>query len=64
LVARLARRCADEKLGRLEWSVLNWNAPSIAFYESLGTRLMNEWTMCRLEGEALFALASKAREAT
>lgn len=58
LLAGLARRCRTEGLARLEWSVLDWNAPSIRFYEMLGARLMNEWTNCRLEGDALLALAS------
>ncbi|MBW8859518.1 MAG: GNAT family N-acetyltransferase, partial [Caulobacter sp.] len=43
LLANLARRCVDEKLGRLEWAVLDWNAPSIAFYDSLGAAAMDEW---------------------
>lgn len=56
LMARLAARCVDEGLGRLEWAVLDWNAPSIAFYESLGARLQAEWQICRLDGGALSAL--------
>ncbi len=56
LVAALARRCAAEKLARLEWSVLDWNEPSLAFYARLGARRMEEWTNCRLEGEALLRL--------
>jgi GNAT superfamily N-acetyltransferase len=63
LLAALARRCRDEKLGRLGWSVLDWNRPSIAFYESLGARLTDEWTGCRLDGEALAALAKTVAEA-
>jgi GNAT superfamily N-acetyltransferase len=62
LLASLAVRCRAEALARLEWSVLDWNAPSIRFYETLGTRLMSEWTICRLEGEALAALAGPERE--
>ncbi len=57
LLASLAARCRTEGLARLEWSVLDWNAPSIRFYETLGARLMSEWTSCRLEGNALAALA-------
>jgi GNAT superfamily N-acetyltransferase len=56
LLANLARRCAAEGLARLEWAVLDWNAPSIAFYESLGARPMNEWTVYRLIGPELAAL--------
>lgn len=58
LLKALARRCADEGLGRLEWSVLNWNAPSIAFYDSLGAGAQTEWTVRRLDGEALERLAA------
>ncbi len=56
LMAGLAARCASEKLGRLEWWVLDWNAPSIGFYKSLGAKLMDEWTVCRLDGPALAQL--------
>ena len=59
LLVRLARRCRDEGLARFEWAVLDWNAPSIAFYESLGARAMDEWTIFRLSGEALARLAAK-----
>lgn len=57
LLRRLAQRCMDADLGRLEWAVLNWNAPSIAFYDSLGAGAMTEWTVRRLDGEALERLA-------
>jgi diamine N-acetyltransferase len=58
LLSHLARRCAAEQLGRLEWAVLDWNAPSIAFYEHLGARQLDGWTVCRLSGDALEALAA------
>ena len=57
LLANLARRCVDEGLGRLEWSVLDWNAPSIAFYDSLGAASMDEWIIRRLTGEGIRKLA-------
>ncbi|MDR7231369.1 GNAT superfamily N-acetyltransferase [Caulobacter sp. BE264] len=57
LLANLARRCIDEGLGRLEWTVLDWNAPSIAFYDSLGAAAMDEWIIRRLTGEPLRKLA-------
>ncbi|KRA76182.1 GCN5 family acetyltransferase [Caulobacter sp. Root656] len=57
LLANLARRCVDENLGRLEWAVLDWNAPSIAFYDSLGAAAMDEWIVRRMTGEALARLA-------
>jgi GNAT superfamily N-acetyltransferase len=57
LLAHLARICIERGYGRLEWSVLDWNEPSIAFYKSLGAKAMDEWTTYRLEGEALRRLA-------
>lgn len=56
LIGDLARRCADERLGRLEWSVLKWNAPAIAFYESLDAVAMDGWTVYRTTGDALARL--------
>lgn len=58
LLARLARRCVDEGLTRLEWSVLDWNIPAIAFYDSLGAGAQTEWITRRLSGEALAKLAA------
>ena len=58
LLARLAKRCLDADLGRLEWAVLNWNTPSIEFYDSLGAAAMTEWTVRRLDGEALERLGT------
>ncbi len=60
LLALLARRCADQGLTRLEWAVLDWNAPSIAFYESLGARPQSDWIVYRLSGEALTKAAEEA----
>jgi GNAT superfamily N-acetyltransferase len=56
LLARLAAVCGERGLGRLEWSVLDWNAPSIGFYRALGAVAMDEWTVFRLDGDALAAL--------
>jgi GNAT superfamily N-acetyltransferase len=53
----LARRALVAGCGRMEWSVLDWNAPSIAFYRSLGAEPRRGWTVQRLAGEALSALA-------
>jgi ribosomal protein S18 acetylase RimI-like enzyme len=58
LLAELARICADRGYGRLEWSVLDWNTPSIEFYKSIGAEAMDEWTVYRLAGPALRALGS------
>jgi GNAT superfamily N-acetyltransferase len=57
LLKSLAARCIAEGLPRLEWSVLNWNAPSIAFYDQLGSEAMSGWHNRRLTGEALRKLA-------
>jgi GNAT superfamily N-acetyltransferase len=60
LLARLARIAVERGCGRLEWSVLDWNEPSIAFYRSLGAVAMDEWTQYRLTGDALTSLAGTA----
>ena len=57
LLKHLAQRCVGEGLPRLQWWVLDWNAPSIEFYKSLGASLSPEWITCRLEGEALEKLS-------
>lgn len=59
LLKRLAERCVEQGLARLEWAVLDWNAPSIAFYDSLGASAMDDWTTRRLTGEALERLAAE-----
>ncbi|MGW4754022.1 N-acetyltransferase family protein [Streptomyces chartreusis] len=56
LLTELARICVERGYQRLEWSVLNWNTPSIAFYDSLGARPQDEWTVYRLTDEALTKL--------
>lgn len=56
LLGRLARRCLDEDLGRLDWSVLDWNAPAIAFYQAQGAELLDGWTTCRASGDVLAQL--------
>jgi GNAT superfamily N-acetyltransferase len=61
LLAELARICAERGYGRLEWSVLDWNEPSIGFYRALGAVAMDEWTVYRLTGDAL-AKAADGRE--
>lgn len=57
LLARLAQLAMERGCARLEWSVLDWNEPSIAFYKALGAKAMDEWTVFRVDGEALTALA-------
>ena len=58
LLAHLAGLVVERDCARLEWSVLDWNAPAIGFYQSLGAKLMDEWTVMRVDGEALTKLAS------
>ncbi len=53
MLRRLAELAVERGYGRVEWSVLDWNAPSIGFYKALGAVPMEEWTMMRLTGEAL-----------
>jgi GNAT superfamily N-acetyltransferase len=60
LLARLARRCIDERLGRLDWSVLDWNEPAIAFYKAQGAVMRHDWTGWRISGDALARLAVEA----
>ncbi|MBD9369914.1 GNAT family N-acetyltransferase [Xanthomonas sp. XNM01] len=58
LMVHLAGLCVERGYGRFEWSVLDWNAPSIAFYRSLGAVPMDEWTVQRVQGDALRMLAA------
>jgi GNAT superfamily N-acetyltransferase len=60
LLARLARVAVDRNCGRFEWAVLDWNEPAIRFYESLGARGLSDWTLYRLQGDALRRLAAEA----
>ncbi len=60
LLAELARICVERGYARLEWAVLDWNAPAIGFYASLGAAAMDEWTVNRLAGPALLAVAGRA----
>ena len=60
LMQHLARIAYDQGCGRFEWQCLDWNAPSIAFYRSLGAQSMDDWTTYRVSGEALTALAEDA----
>jgi GNAT superfamily N-acetyltransferase len=57
LLARLAQLAMARGCARLEWSVLDWNEPAIKFYASLGAEAMDEWTVNRVDGAALVALA-------
>ena len=57
LMVHLARTCVENGWARLQWSVLDWNTPSIEFYKSLGGVLLDEWTVVRVSGDALTRLA-------
>jgi GNAT superfamily N-acetyltransferase len=61
LLRHLAQTCVANGWPRLQWAVLDWNTPSIEFYKSLGAVLMEDWTICRVSGAALTALAEGSR---
>lgn len=58
LLTNLAKLAAERGYARVEWSVLDWNEPSIRFYESLGARVQSGWSTFRLTGDALAAVAA------
>lgn len=58
LMKFLAKKCADENLSRFEWWVLDWNKSAIDFYRSIKVIMQDEWSVCRLDGEALKQLGS------
>jgi len=57
LLSRLARLVMERDYGRLEWSVLDWNAHAIGFYERMGATVLPDWRICRVTGEAIDRLA-------
>jgi GNAT superfamily N-acetyltransferase len=60
LLALVARRAIEQGCARVEWSVLDWNTPSIGFYRALGARPMDDWTVYRIDDEPLRQLAAHA----
>ena len=62
MLVHLAKLARERGCGRLEWSVLDWNEPSIRFYASLGAVAMDDWTVHRVTGEALDRLAAGGPE--
>ena len=60
LLATLAQVCLERGYRRLEWWVLDWNEPALGFYRSIGAAPMDEWTVHRVTGDALDALAADA----
>ena len=61
LLSHLAMLAVERDCARLEWSVLDWNSTAIGFYQKLGARLMDEWTVMRVDGTALQQLGAAAR---
>jgi GNAT superfamily N-acetyltransferase len=59
LMRRLAQEAVRANCKRFQWAVLDWNAPAIRFYESLGARMLPDWRTVRLDGDALASLASR-----
>ncbi|MDX2240979.1 MAG: GNAT family N-acetyltransferase [Leptolyngbyaceae cyanobacterium bins.302] len=59
LLTHLAQRAVAEGCGRLEWSVLDWNAPAISFYQRMGADVLPDWRICRVTGDALTNLAGQ-----
>lgn len=57
LISAVAALAAERNCARFEWSVLDWNTPSIAFYEALGAEMQNDWRIMRVEGSTLTRLA-------
>ena len=57
LLVHLARIAADRGCARFEWSVLDWNMPSIEFYRAMGAKMMDDWRIMRVDGDALARLA-------
>jgi GNAT superfamily N-acetyltransferase len=64
LLKHLAAVALDKGCTRFVWQVLDWNTPSLDFYQAMGARVLREWLTCRMEGEALQRLAAGAPEAT
>jgi diamine N-acetyltransferase len=59
LMQNLARHCVEKNFARFEWTVLEWNEPSIKFYRSIGADILNDWRVCRMSGEALARFAGQ-----
>ncbi|MFB2977741.1 GNAT family N-acetyltransferase [Microseira sp. BLCC-F43] len=60
LLGYIAKLAVERGCGRLEWSVLDWNSPAIAFYQRMGASILEEWRICRVSGASLTELAQKA----
>lgn len=60
ILAALARLALERECGRLEWSVLDWNEPAIAFYQRIGATVLPDWRICRVTGEAIAQLGNSS----
>jgi GNAT superfamily N-acetyltransferase len=58
MLRKLAQIAVERHCGRFEWSVLDWNAPAIAFYQTMGADILPDWRICRVTGDALARLAA------
>jgi GNAT superfamily N-acetyltransferase len=58
LLAHVAAIAVERRCGRFEWAVLDWNEPAIGFYRQMGARVLDDWRICRVTGDALVHLAS------
>ncbi len=59
ILTKLAQIAVERDCGRLEWSVLDWNEPAIAFYRRMGASVLPDWRICRVTGESLTQLAAR-----
>ena len=60
MLVALAQLAVERDCGRFEWSVLDWNANAIKFYEGMGATVMPDWRICRVTGDALAQLSAQA----
>lgn len=58
LLTKIAQIAVERNCGRLEWSVLDWNEPAIAFYRRMGADILDEWRICRVMGDAMTRMAA------
>ncbi len=61
LLRAVAKLAVERDCARLQWNVLDWNEPAIGFYESQGARVLQDWRICRIDGDALSAMAAMAK---
>ncbi len=62
ILSYLAKLAVERDVGRLEWSVLDWNHKAISFYETMGAKVLPDWRICRVTGDALKDLAGKSNQ--